>query len=220
MTLIKGALIEYNLDDMYGSLPNVIIFQFNPVNLKRSITKSTGATNKEIHQSAKPPTETITFTATFSANVLKYGMYLYSEAVVREFGIGPQLAALEKMITPIDLVNQFNLGLDAIGESVSPPKENDPIPRLKSPRILFIWGKSRILPVLITSLGISEEYFDSNLNPIEANVDINLTVLSSEGVKDDKIASGALKYTLLAKETLASANLANVPTQASDYINF
>ena len=38
---------------------------------------------------------------------------------------------------------------------------------------LFVFGPKRIVPVRITELSITEEAFDTNLNPIRAKVSLN-----------------------------------------------
>jgi hypothetical protein len=47
-----------------------------------------------------------------------------------------------------------------------------------APLTLFIWGVKRILPVRIADFSISEEAYDTALNPIRAKVGLGLRVLS------------------------------------------
>jgi hypothetical protein len=137
-------------------------------------------------------------------------------------GIGPQLAALEKMVYPSNLIGGL-LGeaLDKIGDALGLEGDDDipkqPIPREKYPRILFIWGKTRVLPVLLESMSITEQQYDSSLNPIQAEVALGLAVASNP---DDKVGKGALKYSNLAKEAQAIVNLANTVELAIDLILF
>jgi hypothetical protein len=49
---------------------------------------------------------------------------------------------------------------------------------VEAPLALFVWSKNRVIPVRITDLTITEEWFDSNLNPIRAKVSLGLRVLS------------------------------------------
>ena len=44
--------------------------------------------------------------------------------------------------------------------------------------MLFVWSKSRIVPVRLTEFSITEEAFDPALNPIVAKVSLGLRVLS------------------------------------------
>lgn len=220
MVLLRGALIEY-ASDFFGPLPNLVIFQFNPDTLSRNISipeRPTGATSRETSQAGNIPVERITLTAHFSAaDQLNTG-----NIIAQELGIGPQLAALEKMVYPSNLIGEL-LGeaLDKIGDALGLEGDDDipkqPIPREKYPRILFIWGKTRVLPVLLESMSITEQQYDSSLNPIQAEVSLGLAVASNP---DDKVGKGALKYSNLAKEAQAIVNLANTVELAIDLILF
>ena len=220
MVLLRGALIEY-ASDFFGPLPNLVIFQFNPDTLSRNISipeRPTGATSRETSQAGNIPVERITLTAHFSAaDKLNTG-----NIIAQELGIGPQLAALEKMVYPSNLIGGL-LGeaLDKIGDALGLEGNDDipkqPIPREKYPQILFIWGKTRVLPVLLESMSITEQQYDSSLNPIQAEVALGLAVASNP---DDKVGKGALKYSNLAKEAQAIVNLANTVELAIDLIPF
>ncbi len=63
---------------------------------------------------------------------------------------------------------------------------------------------------MVTAMSITETHFDFLLNPIEAEVQIGLTVIRPDPCAKDLIAQGASIYTATAKEALAVANLANV----------
>jgi hypothetical protein len=85
-------------------------------------------------------------------------------------GIYPQLSALELLAYPdLDQVNQNQSKLQSGTMEVAP---------LTAPRILFVWGPNRVLPVRINSYSISEEAFDTNLNPIRAIVSLSLRILT------------------------------------------
>ncbi|NJK65320.1 MAG: hypothetical protein HC941_01190 [Microcoleus sp. SU_5_3] len=220
MVLLRGALIEY-ASDFFGPLPNLVIFQFNPDTLTRNISipeRPTGASSRETSQAGDIPVERITLTAHFSAaDQLNTG-----NIIAQELGIGPQLAALEKMVYPSNLIGGL-LGeaLDKIGDALGLGGSDDiakqPIPREKYPRILFIWGKTRVLPILLESMSITEQQYDSSLNPIQAEVSLGLAVASNP---DDKVGKGALKYSNIAKEAQAIVNLANTVELAIDLIPF
>ena len=47
-----------------------------------------------------------------------------------------------------------------------------------APLTLFVWSATRIVPVRITDLSITEEAFDPTLNPLRAKVSLGLRVLS------------------------------------------
>ena len=49
---------------------------------------------------------------------------------------------------------------------------------LEQPLTLFVWSKSRVVPVRLTDFSITEEAFDPHLNPIRAKVSLGMRVLS------------------------------------------
>lgn len=220
MTLLRGALIEYGTS-LVGPIPNVVIFQFNPESLSRTLQippRPTGATQRETTQAGERTFEKITFKAHFSAaDMLDEGKVLADL-----FGIGPQLAALEKMVLPsAKIAGLLGAAIDAIGDALGGGGDDapaQPIPRETYPRILFIWGLTRVLPVTIDSMSISELEYDSILNPLRAEVDITLSVIAVDDCSDDVLARGALEYSTIAKEAQAIANLANTAEQIVELI--
>jgi hypothetical protein len=220
MSLLRGALIEYGTS-LIGPIPNVVIFQFNPESLSRTLQippRPTGATQRETTQAGEKTFETVTFKAHFSAA----NMLDEDKVLAQMFGIGPQLSALEKMVLPsTKIAGLLGAALDAIGDALGGGGDDapaQPIPREKYPRILFIWGPSRILPVTIDSMSISELEYDSILNPLRAEVDITLSVIAVDNCSGDVLAKGALEYSTIAKEAQAIANLANTAEQIVDLI--
>jgi hypothetical protein len=223
MTLLRGALVQYSGGPI-GPIPNIVIFQFNPESLTRSLQipqRPSGATQRETTQAGERTFEQISFKAHFSAaNMLDEGKVL-----AELFGIGPQLCALEKMVLPSSkLAGLIGAALDAVGDALgmggdaADDAPAQPIPRETYPRILFIWGLTRILPVTIDSMSISELDYDSLLNPLRAEVDLKLSVIAIDSCSDDLLGKGALEYSTIAKEAQAIANLANTAEQIIELI--
>lgn len=222
--LMRGAMIEYG-SGLIGPIPNVVIFQFNPESLARTIQippRPTGGAARETTQAGEPSIEKISFKAQFSA---ADGMGT-GNVLARTMGVGPRLAALEKMVHPAGkIAGLLGAALDAIGDALgmggdagSEPRQV--IPREKYPRILFIWGPFRILPVTIDSMSITELQYDFLLNPIQADVQIGLSVNPIDSCSDDTVGKGALEYSNLAKEAQALLNLANTVEQIVELIPF
>ena len=200
MMILRGALIEYG-SDFLGPLPNVVLFQFNPESISRTIEvppRPTGIQAREVSQAGDTPVERFTIRAEFDA-----ADHLNQQADIsraRAFGVGPLLSALEKMARPASaglygaaigaLVDKIG---GALGGGSEPPCQ--PIPREKYPRILFIWGPARALPVIIESMTITEQQYDFLLNPTRAEVSIGLAVVQPGRGSSDVIAKGALTYT-------------------------
>lgn len=228
--LLRGALVEYG-SDFLGPLPNIVIFQFNPEQIARTINipqRSSGgrgraARTPEPRAASAPPTETFSLTAHFSAaDDLGRGGAL--SVVPRLFGIAPQLAALEKMVYPSNILGGLlGAAVDAIGDALSGGDEEEPTrptPREQLPKILFIWGPTRVLPVQVQSLSITEQKFDFVLNPVQAEVQIGLAISNFGRNTTDKLGKGALDYTKGVKEAQAALNLVKAAELALDIIPF
>jgi hypothetical protein len=216
--LLRGALIEYGSDFM-GPIPNVVIFQFNPETMTRTVQvppRPSSAVARETTQAGEPTVERITLRASFSA-ADEFGK---NKVLARLFGVGPRLAALEKMVYPAnELLAAIGAAL-GIGGAEPPGDPRQPIPREKMPRILFIWGPYKVLPVVLESMSITEQQFDFLLNPIQAEVSITMAVNAIDGCSDDKVGKGALSYSNMAKDAQAMANLANTASQVVELIPF
>lgn len=225
---MRGALIEYGSDFM-GPIPNVVIFQFNPETLTRTVQippRPVTGTSRETTQAGEPSIEKISLTAKFSA-ADEFGS---NKVLARTFGVGTRLAALEKMVRPSnDLLGAIGAALGAIGGAAGAAAGSlagslggaagggarQVIPREKYPRILFIWGLYRLLPVVLESMSITEQQYDFILNPVQAEVALSMSVNAIDTCSDDKIAKGAMTYSNMAKDAQAMANLANTAEQVS-----
>jgi hypothetical protein len=74
---------------------------------------------------------------------------------------------------------------------------------METPLALFIWSKSRIIPVRITEFSITEEAFDTDLNPIRAKVYLGLRVLNMNDLGFDHRGSDLFSRYHKEKEDLA-----------------
>ena len=79
----------------------------------------------------------------------------------------------------------------------------------KLPLVLFIWGPYRIVPVRISALSIAETEYDQLLNPIRAEINVSLEILTPSQLADEQVGLGAYKYSEGVKEVMAALNLAN-----------
>jgi hypothetical protein len=142
----------------------------------------------------------------------------------RAVGIGPQLAALEKMVYPKGpLTGVIGQALDKIGNALrggGSKAATRSVPREAVPRILFIWGLTRVLPVKIQTLTITEQKFDVLLNPVQAEVQIGLAINNLASTSPDKIGLGALRYSQVVKDAQALLNLASAVKPPIDIIPF
>jgi hypothetical protein len=164
--VLKGALVGV---DPALPIPNVIVFQYNPDTLTRSLKpRSPGGdgARSEAFRLTGAPEETIKVDVEIDAtDQLEKG-----DGIATSLGIYPQLSALETLVYPKSLVVIANTVLLAAGViEIVPPT---------APLTLFIWGVKRILPVRLTDVSITEDAYDQALNPIRAKVSLGLRVLS------------------------------------------
>jgi hypothetical protein len=215
-----GALIEYGTDFL-GPVPNIVIFQFNPEIMTRTVSippRAVDATQRETSQAGEPAYERFAVEATFSAADQRNS----GDAIGIAYGVGPQLAALQAMVYPVKTQGGAGADIDPIGSQLQPqgPGPTQPIPRLQTPRILFIWGAIRVVPVMIESLTITEQIYDGNLNPLEVQVSIGLAVITPNACSEDTIGRGALAWTQMNQDRLAAANLGRSASLVTHLIPF
>ncbi len=165
--LLKGAIVGI---DILNPLASIIIFQYNPDTMTRTLTPQTaggqGADRSEALRLKGAPQEAITLSVEIDAT----DQLADGNPIAGTMGIYPQLAALEMLVYPKSALVIANTILLAAGTiEIIPPA---------APLTLFIWGPQRILPVRLTTFSITEEAYDPLLNPIRARVQLGMRVLS------------------------------------------
>jgi hypothetical protein len=79
----------------------------------------------------------------------------------------------------------------------------------EAPLTLFVWGPGRVLPVRLTSFSITEQAYDGLLNPIRAEVDLSLMVLSYHDLPLDHAGYQLFLVHQIGKEVLGTTNVLN-----------
>jgi len=120
--------------------------------------------------------------------------------IAASMGIHPQLAALEMMLYPKSGLVIDNAALAALGTMEIVPPEG--------PFTVFVWGEKRVLPVRLTSFRVTEEAYDTNLNPIRAKVSLTLRVLSYADVSRTHPGYALFLAHQVAKEAMAAISSA------------
>lgn len=200
--LLKGALAVFPTQTP-GSVPSaVILFQYNPDTMKRTLAHrvaaapaqgNTGAAKEDVLRVSGPPVETITLSVDMhAADQLTEPD---QNGAVAANGLHPALATLELLMYPPTLAAQAIATQAASGQVQVSPAD--------LPLVLFIWGKSRVVPVKLTSFSISEEAFDTRLNPVHAKVDVSMQVLTYMEFTDSSIGRDAFIAYQKSKESLA-----------------
>jgi hypothetical protein len=197
--LIKGALVGL---DPVNPLASIIVFQYNPDTMTRRLdARSTGGNEwydkSEALRLTGPPRETITLNVELDAtDQLEKG-----ETLAVNAGVYPELSALEMLLYPKSekVIRDTALALAGNIEIIPP----------EAPLTIFVWGIQRVLPVRLTGFSITEEEFDTVLNPIRAKVDLSLQVLSYADLKISNPGYSMFLAHQIAKETLATSNVSN-----------
>lgn len=195
--LVKGAIVGV---DAMNPLASVVVFQYNPDTMTRSLeARSTGggdtSDRSEAFRLTGPPKETISLNIEVDAT----DQLEQANPLALLTGISPTLSALEMLLYPKSLTVIANSTLAQAGNiEIIPPE---------APLTLFVWGATRVLPVRITGLNITEEAYDPLLNPIRAKVDLKLTVLSYSDLKITNPGYSLFMVHQIAKEVMATSNV-------------
>jgi len=195
--VLKGGIVLIDPDT--SAVQRIIVLQYNPDTLSRTLqpqnVKDTGD-RAEAMRLTGPPVETIKLDAEIDAtDQLEFPD---QNATTVEFGIQPQLTALETIVYPTSsqLLSNNSMAKSGVLE-ILPMMSSLP---------LFIWSKSRIVPVRITDFSITEEAFDTALNPIRAKVSLGMRVLSTTDLGFDNKGGSLFIAYQQQKEQLAAKN--------------
>ena len=219
----RGVLIEYGAN-AFGPLPNALIFQYNVEEFNRQfqIQRQTTDDNvparqTETHVAHSAPVESFTLNLKFdAADALSD-----EDPVAAQFGIGPKLAALEKMVNPSGESALLGAVVDAVGGLLGGGGgATRPVPPERLPRLIFIGGLTRVLPVEIKMFSVNETLFDRGLQPIRADVTVGLEVVTFPPDSTDLIGQGAVEYMRTIKDVQAVLNLGQTIAEATDIVPF
>jgi|ERR1700678_1684642 hypothetical protein len=164
---LRGAFIS-----VASNTPNppIISFAYNPVTLDRQLSPmmvggDEGDRSEAVRFTAAP-SQTINLEIELDAtDALEKG-----DATATNYGIHPQLAALELLVYPTSQTVTTSQNFLTSGAMEIAP--------MTAPRTLFVWGPERVLPVRISSFAVKESLFDTKLNPIRATVTVNMRILT------------------------------------------
>ncbi|MFP4598057.1 MAG: hypothetical protein ACOC9W_01810 [Persicimonas sp.] len=200
---MKGALVVVS-----SSLaPQAIAFQYNPHTLTRQLTARRVDAERGPTRLTGAPEETISLEVEIDA-VDQIGD---GDKQAAAMGIHPQLAALEMLLYPSSshLVQTAALLHAGTIEIIPPP----------TPTVLLVWGASRVLPVDLSELSITEEAFDADLNPLRARASLGLRVLSYGDLAQSNPSYHLFLSHHVVKETMAHLARTNeLPGQSLDDI--
>lgn len=195
--LVRAGIVTMDPDT--STVRSIIALQYNPDSLSRTLQIQAVQGGQEgVRVDALrlrgPAVETIKIEAELdAADQLEFPS---QNPTAVQFGLHPQLAQLEMLVNPTVETLQADDGMANAGTLEIIP--------LEQPLTLFVWSKSRVVPVRLADFSITEEAFDVNLNPIRAKVSLGMRVLTVDDLGFSH-PGGRLFMTYLGnKERLAS----------------
>lgn len=194
--LIKGGIVTMDPDT--SVVTGVIALQYNPDSLTRSLQIQAvpgGADGVRVDalRLRGPAIETIKLEAELDAtDQLEFPT---QNPLATKYGLHPQLAQLEMLVNPTveTLMNDDALASNGTLEIIP----------LEQPLTLFVWSSSRVVPVRLTEISITEEAFDPNLNPIRAKISLGMRVLNVDDLGFEHPGGRLFMTYLTNKEALA-----------------
>lgn len=192
--LLRGGIVL--IDAVTAAIQRVIVLQYNPDTITRTLqvrSVGEGADRSEALRLKGPAVETIKFDAEIDATDQLEFPKRYP--VTAEEGLFASLAALETIVYPSTAQLLANNALAQQGTLEIAPME--------APLTLLTWSRHRVVPVRITDFSITEEAFDTRLNPIRAKVSLGMRVLSVDDLGFDHKGGSLYMVYQRQKEMLA-----------------
>ncbi|MEZ5184130.1 MAG: hypothetical protein R2720_00155 [Candidatus Nanopelagicales bacterium] len=184
---LRGAIVAV---DPLSPLSRIVVFQYNPDNVIRTLTPHD--TQGSSHRISGAPTEQITMTVELDAT----DGLAAADPLATTTGVAGQLAALEMLLYPSSLQVVANTALLLAGTiEILPPD---------APLTVLAWGPGRTVPVRLTGLRITEQAFDTALNPIRAAAEVSAEVLSYNDLPPTDAGYALFLAHQVTKEVLAT----------------
>jgi hypothetical protein len=182
--MLRGGLVR--LDPLARSIVDVVVFQYNPDTLTRTLApramSGEPGDRQEVLRLTGPPHETIKFDAEIDATDQLADPTDAANAPVATEGLLPAIATLERLITP---TAQELLATDSLyGQGMLE------VAPMEAPLTVLVWGSKRVVPVLISSLSLTEEAFDPKLQPIRVKASLECKVLTTSDLPDTHLGFG------------------------------
>ncbi|HEY6796386.1 MAG TPA: hypothetical protein VI248_17045 [Kineosporiaceae bacterium] len=172
----RGGLVL--LDPVTGAVRRVIALQYNPDSLKRTLQpQAVGGEQADRSEALRlrgPAHETYTLEVELDATDQLAAPGLPANVPVGENGLHPVLAVLDELVNPARAA--------LLDQDAAARRGAFEIAPVEAPLTVLVWGRNRVVPVRVTDFSVTEEAFDSNLNPIRARLSLTLRVLTVDDV--------------------------------------
>jgi hypothetical protein len=166
--LMRGMLLSFS-DPVAGMVPSLVPFQYNPAEVTRVLRVQPGATGGSGLRVGGPPVETYTLKIELDA------LDAIDKPITGTLGVGPLMSTIEGMLEPGGGGLAALVG--AIAGALGGGGGASPVPAPSLPLVVLAWSLERIVPVRIDSFTAHETGFDALLQPVQATVDLSMTVL-------------------------------------------
>lgn len=192
--LLRGGIVL--IDPTTATVLRIIALQYNPDTVNRTFQiRGVGQQDSGDHLEALrlkgPPIETIKVEAEIDAT----DQLETNDPQTVANGLHRELAALETIVYPTS-THLGAMNREAAAGSLEIAVEIAPLP-------LFVFGPKRIVPVRITELSITEDAFDTQLNPMRAKISLGMRVLTIDDLGFDARGGNLFMTYLQAKEQMA-----------------
>jgi hypothetical protein len=185
-------------DPVAGLVPSLVPFQYNPSEVTRVLRVVPGASGGSGLRVGAPPVETYTLKLELDA------LDALDKPISGTLGVGPMLATIEGMLEPgggRGLATLVGAVASLLGGGGGAP----PVPAPSLPLVVLAWSAERIVPVRIDSYTAHETGFDSALQPVQASVDLSVTVLRDRDLNADQTLANVMATAYQAVRTGLSA---------------
>jgi hypothetical protein len=211
--IAKGALVQL-LADIVGVIPNIIVFQYNPQTITRTLTPwDPFAVDQAQRGSQAPTVQPFDVQETFGSFRIELDATDDLEdgnALAQATGVETRLAALRKLTKP----SQGLLGdlIESAKSLVGAGEDEARRPTIAP--ILLVLGPRIILPVRVKTFQVEETLHSPAYYPLHATVSMELEVLTPDSFRCQqdiagKIAVAAYNFTRLQEDGNALLNVAN-----------
>jgi hypothetical protein len=217
--LTKGSLIQLS-EGVVGPVPTILPFQYNPASITRKLTPyeppeppeaPEGEVQSDPQVQPYDPEETIDLTLLFDATDDLEEPDSHPVAVAS--GVGHKLAALERMLYPVE----DDGGLLGSVTSLLGGEVSGAVPRSVVPIVLLSLGPHLILPIRFVTYSVEQTQWSPTLAPERATVALSLKVLTDRSFPEQgegaqtgvaaEIARAAYRFTRTQRDLLAASQV-------------